>query len=270
MLPYVAAAIQMNSQPDLKANLAQAEALIRQAADEEAVLVGLPEHFAFFGDITERFKKTDEIETAVPVFLRRMARTFGIYLLGGSYPVSAGKGKVYNRSLLLNPEGEIVSTYDKIHLFDVNIPDGFTYRESRNVAPGKKTTHVFSSEYIGHIGLSICYDLRFPELYRKLTEKGSEVLCVPSAFTHMTGKAHWHILLKARAIENTSYIFAPAQAGLHGEKRRTYGHAVIIDPWGEVLADAGDKPGLALAQIDPVKLRDIRMRMPSLRHRVMD
>lgn len=269
MLPYIAAAIQVNSQPDLKANLDQAESLIQQAAEEEAVLVGLPEHFAFFGDIERRFEMTEQIAHEVPAFLKKMARTFGIYLLGGSYPVTAGNGKVFNRSLLLNPEGDVVSSYDKIHLFDVNIPDGFTYRESRSVAPGRQVAHVFSSEYIGHIGLSICYDLRFPELYRKLAEKGAEILSVPSAFTKLTGEAHWHVLLKARAIENTSFIFAPAQTGLHGEKRRTFGHALIIDPWGEVLADAGDKPGLALAHIDPAKLREVRQRMPSLRHRVM-
>lgn len=268
MKKFKAAALQMSSQPDVEQNLKEAENLIQKAVDDGAELVGLPEHFAFYGDTKQRIDQARQIAEKSEKFLRIQARTHQIYLLGGSIPAPAGKNKVYNRSLLLNPDGKIAAKYDKVHLFDVDIPDGDTYRESNLVEAGKEEPPVYKSELLGNLGLSICYDLRFPELYRKLAERDAEILCVPSAFTALTGEVHWEVLLKARAIENTAFIFAPAQTGKHGDTRKTFGHAMIIDPWGEVIADAGTETGVAMAELDPARLIEVRQRIPSLNHRV--
>lgn len=264
---YLVAAVQMNSQPNLKENLEQAAYLIDRAAQKGALLVALPENFAFLGDMDRRIAEADQIARQAEDFLREKAGEHQIYILGGSFPVPADDGKVYNRSLLVNTEGEIEVQYDKIHLFDVDIPDGFTYRESSIVQPGKVEPVTFKSDELGHLGLSICYDLRFPELYRKLVEEGAEILFVPSAFTRMTGEAHWHSLLRARAIENTSYVVAPAQTGQHGPKRTTYGHSLIIDPWGNIEAEASTKKGIVMAEISPDRLQEVRQQIPSLEHR---
>lgn len=257
----------MNSQTALDENLEYAYQFIRQAAEEGATVVGLPENFAFLGGLGMRLKKADEIMEKVPVFLSETAEEFGIYLMGGSYPAPAADGKVFNRSTLYNPAGDLLTQYDKIHLFDVSLSDGEAYRESDYVAPGKPEAATYSDETIGCWGLSVCYDLRFPEYYRRLTENGGQVLSIPSAFTYTTGKVHWKTLLKARAIENTSYVFAPAQTGLHGKDRKTWGHAMIIDPWGDILADAGSDPGIASAVIDPSRITEVRKSIPSLQHR---
>lgn len=264
---YSLTAVQMNSQPNLTENLKQADKLIDRAAQKGALLVALPENFAFLGDMDRRIAEADQIAKQAEDFLREKARQHRIYILGGSFPVPADDGKVYNRSLLVNNEGEIEVQYDKIHLFDVDIPDGFTYRESNIVQSGKLEPVTFNSDELGHLGLSICYDLRFPELYRKLVEEGAEILFVPSAFTRMTGEAHWHALLRARAIENTSYVVAPAQTGQHGPKRTTYGHSLIIDPWGNVEAEASTKKGIVMADINPDRLQEVRRQIPSLEHR---
>ncbi|MEX0994767.1 MAG: carbon-nitrogen hydrolase family protein [Balneolaceae bacterium] len=269
MASFLAAAIQMNSQPDLDHNLDRARHLINQAADKGATLIGLPENFAFLGDEPERLRLAGEISEAVETALQSWSAEFGVHLLAGGYPVRAAKDKVFNRAVLVNPNGKFISRYDKIHLFDVELSEKESYRESEWVRPGELQPVVCNVPNLTKIGLSICYDVRFPELYRKLTELGARVLTVPSAFTRPTGEAHWEVLLRARAIENTAYVFAPAQTGKHGRKRTTYGYALIADPWGTVLADAGTEPGVALAEIDLGRLESIRKKLPSLSHRVL-
>jgi predicted amidohydrolase len=182
--------------------------------------------------------------------------------------VPVGNGKVYNTALLVGADGAELARYEKVHLFDVNLPDGNIYQESGTVLAGMRMPPVYPSKDLGNLGLSVCYDVRFPELYRHLSQMGAEVVFVPAAFTEYTGKDHWQILLQARAIENTCYVIAPAQTGRHYHLRHTHGHAMIIDPWGTVLADAGDKPGVAIAAIEPTRLEQVRRQMPSLQHRV--
>lgn len=269
MEPYIIAAVQMNSQPDIDYNLDQAYTMIRDAAGKGASLVGLPENFSFLGNQKLRMEKAEEISERSLQFIKETAAKFGIYLLGGSFPKPAGEGKVYNRSVLCNPEGRAVAQYNKIHLFDVELSDGESYRESDYVKPGNNRPVVYRSKELGKIGMSICYDLRFPELYRSLIQRQAEILCIPSAFTATTGRDHWKPLLQARAIENTSYVFAPAQTGTHGKKRQTHGHSLILDPWGFVLAEAGVETGIITAKVDHDRLQEVRQQIPSLEHRVI-
>ena len=270
MKSFKAAVIQMNSQPDVDHNLDQAYQLLKEAAKGGARLVGLPENFAFLGNLKKRMQLAGTIAEKAHPFLKQTAKELGIYLLGGSYPAPADEsnGKTYNRSVLFGPDGKERARYDKVHLFDVDLPNGESYRESDYVKPGVNNPVVCKTDICGIIGMSICYDLRFPELYRKLSEQQSDMLCVPSAFTETTGRAHWKPLLRARAIENTAYVFAPAQTGKHGEKRRTYGHALIADPWGRIIADAGKQKGFAIAEIDATTIKQVRAKIPSLQHRV--
>jgi len=268
MKSYLAAAVQMNSLPDLDKNLAQAEDLIDLAVRQGAELIGLPENFSFLGDEGAKMNQAEAIAQASEKFLRTMAQRYQVTILGGGFPVPTAGGKVYNTALLVGANGEDLSRYEKVHLFDVNLPDGNTYQESKTVLAGINLPLVYPSKELGHLGLSVCYDVRFPELYRHLSQMGAEVLFIPAAFTAYTGKDHWQILLQARAIENTCYVIAPAQTGRHNNLRQSHGHAVIIDPWGLVLADAGDKPGVAIAPIEPSRLEQVRRQMPSLQHRV--
>jgi predicted amidohydrolase len=270
MKSYLAAAIQMTSTPDLEKNLTQAEESIELAVRRGAELIGLPENFAFLGREDEKLALADAIATKAEKFLKTMAQRFQVTILGGGFPVPV-KGeatKAYNTALLVDPSGIEVSRYEKVHLFDVNVPDGNTYRESNTVMAGNALPPIYVSDKFGSLGLSICYDVRFPELYRHLSLKGVDVIFVPAAFTAMTGKDHWKVLLRARAIENTCYVIAPAQTGNHYERRYTYGHAMIIDPWGVILADAGEQPGIAIAEINPIRLEQVRRQMPSLQHRI--
>ena len=268
MKAYRAAAVQMTSVPDLEKNLAKAEDLIDLAVRRGSELITLPENFAFLGDEMAKITQAEAICRASEDFLKKMAQRYQITLLGGGYPVPAKEGKVFNTALLVSPDGQELSRYEKAHLFDVNLPDGNTYRESNTVLSGKSLPEVYPSKELGMIGLSVCYDVRFPELYRHLSQMGAEVLIVPAAFTDFTGKDHWQILLQARAIENTCYVIAPAQTGFHNSRRQSHGHAIIIDPWGTVLADAGSEQGVAIAEIDPSRLAQVRQQMPSLSHRV--
>lgn len=268
MKSYLAAAVQMNSLPDLDKNLAQAEDLIDLAVKQGAELVCLPENFSFLGDEPAKMTQAESIAQASEKFLKTMAQRYQITLLGGGFPVPTGTGKVYNTALLIGPGGEELARYEKVHLFDVNLPDGNTYKESKTVLAGTNLPPIYPSKEFGHLGLSVCYDVRFPELYRHLSQMGAEILVVPAAFTAFTGKDHWQVLLQARAIENTCYVIAPAQTGKHYAMRQSHGHAVIIDPWGIILADAGDKPGVAIAAIEPSRLEQVRRQMPSLQHRV--
>lgn len=267
MKAFKAAAIQLNSQPYLDLNLEISYKCIKEAANKGASLVGLPENFSFLGDLPAKMEQAAVIAEESESFLKDAAKEFGIYLLGGSFPVPAGSGKVYNRSLLLGPDGNIIASYDKIHLFDVDLEKGESYRESEYVEGGELEPVCQEIPDLGTIGLSICYDLRFPELYRELSQNGAELLTVPSAFTKTTGQDHWFPLLRARAIENTAFVFAPAQTGLHGEKRRTFGHSLIIDPWGRILADGGEEPGVIFSDLDPKVLQETRSAIPSLGHR---
>ncbi|WP_138499295.1 carbon-nitrogen hydrolase family protein [Nostoc sp. PA-18-2419] len=269
MKSYLAAAIQLTSVSNLQKNLAQAEELIDLAVRQGAELVGLPENFSFMGEEKDRLAQGDAIAIESEKFLKKMAQRFQITILGGSFPLPVDNtGKVYNTTLLIEPSGEELARYYKVHLFDVNVPDGNTYRESSTVVAGTQLPPVYFSDKFGNLGLSICYDVRFPELYRHLADKGADVLFVPAAFTAFTGKDHWQVLLQARAIENTAYVIAPAQTGNNYDRRQTHGHAVIIDPWGVILADAGEKPGIAIAEIKPTRLEQVRRQMPSLQHRV--
>jgi predicted amidohydrolase len=269
MKSYLAAAVQMNSVPNLEKNLIQAEELLDLAVRQGAELVTLPENFSFLGDEEAKLAQAEAIAQASREFLKTMAQRFQITLLGGGFPVPATGGKVYNTALLVTPNGQEVAIYQKMHLFDVNLPDGNTYQESSMVLKGQQLPSIYDSDTLGKIGLSVCYDVRFPELYRHLSAQGGEVLCIPAAFTAYTGKDHWQVLLQARAIENTCYVIAPAQTGWHNTRRQSFGHAMIIDPWGVVLADAGESVGVAIAPIDPVRLEQVRRQMPSLQHRVV-
>lgn len=268
MKSYLAAALQMNSQPDLDKNLVQAEDLIELAVRQGAELICLPENFSFMGEESAKLSQAETIAQRSEKFLKKMAQRYQITLLGGGFPVPAATGKVHNTALLIGPSGEELARYEKVHLFDVNLPDGNTYQESQTVLAGARVPPVYPSKELGNLGLSVCYDVRFPELYRHLSQMGAEVLFIPAAFTAYTGKDHWQILLQARAIENTCYIVAPAQTGKHYAIRQSHGHAMIVDPWGIILADAGDKPGVVVAAIEPSRLEQVRRQMPSLRHRV--
>jgi predicted amidohydrolase len=268
MKSYLAAAVQMTSVTDLDKNLAQAEDLIELAARRGAELIGLPENFAFLGDEDAKKAQAQTICEATEKFLRTQAQRFQVTLLGGGFPVPAGEGKVYNTALLIDPSGQELARYEKVHLFDVTLPDGNIYDESRLVLAGNSLPPVYPSAELGNLGLSVCYDVRFPELYRAMSHQGANVLFVPAAFTAFTGKDHWQVLLQARAIENTSYVIAPAQTGYHNTRRQSHGHALVVDPWGVILADAGTQAGVAIAAIEPSRLEQVRRQMPSLNHRV--
>ena len=267
MTSFLAAALQLTSTPDPEANFAAAEEQIELAARRGAELVGLPENFAFMGDDERRLELAPALAERCSRFLVTMARRYQVTLLGGGFPVPAGERLTLNRSELVGKDGQLLARYDKIHLFDVDLPDGNTYRESATVQPGGELPPVVEVPGLCRVGLSICYDVRFPELYRHLAGAGADVLMIPAAFTAFTGKDHWQVLLQARAIENTAYVVAPAQTGNHGGRRQTHGHALVIDPWGTVLADAGVAPGLAVAPIDPGHRERVRAQMPSLQHR---
>ena len=267
MTSFLAAAIQLTSTADPDANFAAAEEQIDLAARRGAELVGLPENFAFMGEDDHRLEMAPLLADRAQQFLITMARRYQVTLLGGGYPVPAGERLTSNRAELVGKDGQILARYDKIHLFDVDLPDGNTYRESATVQPGNQLPPVVEVPGLCRVGLSICYDVRFPELYRYLASVGADVLFIPAAFTAFTGKDHWQVLLQARAIENTAYVLAPAQSGSHGGRRQTHGHALVIDPWGTVLADAGSGPGQAVAPVDVQHRQRIQAQMPSLKHR---
>jgi len=269
----IAAAVQMTSGPDLRANLDAAEALVAEAARRGAELAVLPENFALLApdDAEAKLGAAEAIGGAsdgpIVARMRAVAKRLGVALVLGGMPerVAGDAGRVHNSAVYVDAAGEIKAVYRKIHLFDVDIPDGATYRESAKVAPGAEPVLVDTPW--GGLGLSVCYDVRFPELYRALAARGARILVVPAAFTLHTGRDHWHVLLRARAIENLSYVIAAAQVGRHSDKRVTYGHALIVDPWGHVLADAGDRPSVATAELDFTHLEKLRRELPALGHR---
>jgi predicted amidohydrolase len=267
---FKAACVQLNSAAEIAPNLKSASKLIRAAAGAGAKLVMTPENTTLIDPNRARaLAKTpaEDAHPGIPHF-SALAKELGIWLLVGSMPVRAeddgGAKRVANRSFLFNPAGGIVARYDKIHMFDVDLPNGETYRESNGVRPGEQS--VVASTPWGGLGLTICYDLRFAYLHRALAHAGATLLSVPAAFTVPTGQAHWHVLLRARAIETACFVFAPAQTGEHAEGRRTYGHSLIVSPWGEVLADAGEEPGFIVADIELEQVHKARSMVPALRH----
>lgn len=265
------AVIQMNSGNDVETNLAQAGALLRQAAAAGAVLAALPENCAFMG-AKERDKLVHaEPDGAGPIqhFFAELARELKLWILAGTLPIRADAEHVFAASCLYDTTGARVARYDKIHLFDVDVPgaSGERYRESNSIAAGPVRAAVTDTP-AGRLGLSVCYDLRFPELYRAQLAEGATLLSVPAAFTAKTGAVHWHTLLKARAVENQCFVLAPGQCGTHPGGRSTYGHSLIIGPWGETLAEVlDDAPGFAMAEIDPAHLQAVRASFPALSHR---
>ena len=268
MSDFLAAALQLTSTSQLEVNFSAAEEQIELAARRGAELIGLPENFAFLGNDDERLKLSSALAEKCSRFLVTMARRYQVTLLGGGYPVPVGDGqRTLNRAELYGRDGQLLARYDKIHLFDVDLPEGNTYRESSTILPGENVPPVVDVPGLCRVGLSICYDVRFPELYRHLIDQGAQLIMIPAAFTAFTGKDHWQVLLQARAIENTSYVLAPAQTGLHYERRHSHGHAMVIDPWGTVLADAGVVQGAAIAPADKQRVERIRGQMPSLKHR---
>jgi predicted amidohydrolase len=260
--------VQTTSTADLPANLKAARALVTEAAERGAELVALPENFAFLRPEGEPIPCAQGLDGEIVGTLRELAARHSIWIVGGSFPEAIrGDRRVYNTCVLVNDTGEIVATYRKMHLFDVDLraQGGRSYRESEAVEPGSEL--VVAETPFGGLGLSICYDLRFPELYRALAARGARCLAVPSAFTRETGRDHWEVLLRARAIENQAFVFAPAQFGEHAPGRASYGRSMIVDPWGLVLARAPDCPAVAVADCRLDEQDRVRASLPALRHR---
>ncbi|WP_315702505.1 MULTISPECIES: carbon-nitrogen hydrolase family protein [unclassified Bradyrhizobium] len=263
---FTAAMVQMRTSLLPEPSLEQGTRLIREAVAQGADYVQTPEVSNMMqlnrAALFEQLKSEDE-DPSLKAY-RALAKELKIHLHIGSLALRFSEDKAVNRSFLIGPEGDILASYDKIHMFDIDLPGGESYRESANYQPGE--TAVISDLPWGRIGLTICYDVRFPALYRALAESGASFISVPSAFTRKTGEAHWHTLLRARAIETGCFVFAAAQCGLHENKRETFGHSLIIDPWGEVLAEGGVEPGVFLARIDPSRVETARKAIPSLQH----
>jgi nitrilase len=268
------AAIQMVSTGTLSENLQQARALLQQAAQTGAELAVLPEYFCLIGQHDADKLAIQEPFGSGPIqdFLAGAARDLGLWLVGGTLPIAAERAdRVFNSSLAFNPQGDCVARYDKIHLF--RFDNGTeSYDESRVLDPGTQPTRFALPSTDGHtwqVGLSVCYDLRFAELYRGYARDGVDLILVPSAFTHTTGEAHWEVLLRARAIENLAFVAAAAQGGTHPNGRRTWGQSVLIDPWGRILAEQAQGPGVVCAELPPAQLQQCRAQLPALQHRVL-
>lgn len=263
------AALQMTSGPDVAANLEQARELLEEARARGAALAALPENFSFMGLKDSDKRSIAETEGRGPAqeFLAATARRLRLWIVGGTVPLAAGAdGRVAAASLVYNSDGERVARYDKIHLFDVDIPGrAESYRESAHVTPGSRAAVLDTP--VGKLGLSVCYDVRFPELYRHLSAAGAQLLTVPSAFTSPTGRAHWETLLRARAIENLCYVVAPAQSGFHPSGRETYGDSMIVDYWGRVLQRVPRGRGCVVAEVDLTRQAGVRETFPALIHR---
>ncbi|MCA1905359.1 MAG: carbon-nitrogen hydrolase family protein [Desulfarculus sp.] len=254
-----AAVLQMNSGRDRAANLEQAASLLAQAASQGARLAVLPEHFACLVPEGQPHPHPEPLNGPTLAFLADQARRLGLWIVGGSLAEKGPGGKTYNTSPLLDDQGRLVAVYRKIHLFDLALPGQPAWLESRLVVPGRRLA--LADTPLGRLGMSICFDLRFPELYRRLRLKGAEILAAPSAFTLATGRDHWELLLKARALDNQCHLLAGAQWGDHGQERVSFGSAMIVDPWGQVLARCPEGVGLAVAEIDPQRREEIRQRL---------
>lgn len=262
------AAVQMNSGPQVPDNLEAAARDIAAAAGAGARFVVLPENFAIMPLTDAERLAAAEKDGSGPIqqFLAAQAKNHRIWIVGGTIPLAANDpGKVRAACLLFNDRGERVARYDKMHLFDVKLDNGEEYRESNGFEPGKEV--VVADTPFGRLGLAVCYDLRFPELFRRMQEAGAEMFAIPAAFTAHTGKAHWEVLLRARAIENLVYVIAAAQDGRHANGRETYGDSMIVNPWGEILARRAHGAGHVIAECDHARLQEVRKNLPSIRHR---
>ena len=262
------AAIQMASGPNVAGNLEDAARLVADAVADGAVVVGLPENFGLIGQSERTKLEHAETDGTGPQqdFLANTAARHGIWLIGGTVPIATpGGDRVRQRLLVNDPDGRRVAQYDKLHLFDVTLDNGETYRESSTIEPGEGVATVDTPA--GRVGLTICYDLRFPELYRQQLSAGAEIFCVPSAFTRATGRAHWEVLLRARSIENLAWTLAPAQGGYHVNKRETWGHTMIVDAWGTVVAERANGNGFVSADVDRERLARTRRQFPAVGHR---
>ena len=275
--PFTAACIQFTAGPDPEPNLRQVTDLVRRARDSGAELITTPEVSNLIeSGRRRRDKARREADDPFLAGMRELARETGAWLLLGSLVIDPagepdgesgadpGESRLANRSFLIDASGAIVARYDKIHMFDIDLPGGESYRESNAYRPGGHT--VVAETPWGRLGMTVCYDVRFPHLYRALAQAGADFLSAPSVFTVPTGRAHWHVLLRARAIENGCFVFAPAQWGEHAGGRRSYGHSLIVDPWGEVLAEGGEETGIVTARIDPARIAESRGAVPSLTH----
>jgi len=264
------ACVQVNAGPEIAPNLEAAGTLVRRARGAGADLIALPENVSMVvqgrAKVLERARPQDS-HPAVP-FFADLARETGATILAGSIAVLLEDGRIANRSLLFDPSGRLVATYDKIHMFDVDLPNGESYRESATFRPGERAVVAPVAAPGGRagLGMTICYDVRFAYLYRALAKAGADILAVPAAFTVPTGQAHWHLLLRARAVETGCFVIAPAQTGTHDGGRRTYGHSLIVAPWGEILADAGEDVGIITADLDLALVDEARRMVPALRH----
>src|SRR6201996_605819 len=266
MTAFKAACVQLRSSDDVAENIRTTSDLIREAKGKGAQFIATPENTTLMAPdggakLAQSFDEAHD--PALPVF-SALAKELNVWLLIGSLAIKVSDTKTANRSFLFAPDGRVTARYSKIHLFDVALASGEIYRESKTVAGGAEA--VVADTEFGPVGLSICYDLRFPQLYRRLAQKGAFLFTVPSAFTVPTGEAHWHVLLRARAIENGAFVVAPAQGGTHANGRKTYGHSLIVSPWGEILAEAGTEPGVIVADIDPALSTLARARVPNLQH----
>jgi deaminated glutathione amidase len=270
--PFTVACVQFTAGPDPEPNIATVTGLIRRARDAGADLITTPEASNFIESGQKRREKARrEADDPFLAAMRALSRELGAWILVGSLvidpsgePGAEGEIRLANRSFLLDAQGGIVAKYDKIHLFDIDLPNGESIRESNAYRPGRHT--VIAETPWGRLGMTVCYDVRFPHLYRMLAQAGADFLSVPSVFTVPTGRAHWDVLLRARAIENGAFLFAPAQTGEHTAGRKSYGHSLIVDPWGEVLAEGGEGVGIITAKIDPARVAKVRAGLPSLRH----
>ena len=266
MTAFKAACVQLRSSDDVAENIRDTARLVREAASQGATFIATPENTTLMAPdgAAKLARSYDEAhDPALPVF-SDLAKELKIWLLIGSLAIKLSDSKTANRSFLFAPDGRLAARYSKLHLFDVTLASGEAYRESDTVEGGGEA--VLAETALGKIGLTVCYDMRFPLLYRQLAQKGAFLFTVPSSFTVPTGQAHWHVLLRARAIENGAFIIAPAQGGTHANGRKTYGHSLIVGPWGDILAEAGTDPGVIFAEIDPAQAAAARARLPSLRH----
>ena len=263
---FKAAMIQMRVGLDPGANIDAAVRLIGEAKSAGADYVLTPEMTNILAAKREQLFAAivEEQSDSALATLRELARKLGIYVHIGSLAIKISPDRAANRSFLIDPKGDVFARYDKIHMFDVDLQGGESYRESRNYRPGELA--MLADMPWGRIGMTVCYDLRFPALYRALAEAGASMLAIPSAFTKQTGEAHWHVLNRSRAIENGCFVFAAAQGGTHENGRDTFGHSLIVDPWGRIIGEGGIEPGIVMAEIDPAEVVKARARIPSLQH----
>lgn len=260
------ACLQMNSGNDFARNFSTFSSAAREAAAAGAQFILTPEYFLMMDGTGRVMRDAALDERGEPALsaMQALARELGVFLLAGSVTVRSGDGRMCNRSILVGSDGSVIASYDKIHMFDVTLPDGKVIRESAGYRPGERA--VLAETPWGMLGMTVCYDLRFPGLFRILAQSGAVIITVPSSFQRQTGTAHWHALLRARAIENECFVLAPAMCGDHPGNRQSYGHSVVVDPWGEIIAEGGESPGIVYAEIDPQRAAKVRAMIPSLEH----